>query len=87
MANPNGKSGVELLSSAGNAVAVSPSDSTDLVTRSRALFVGGAGNINVRMAGGMDCVFSGIPAGTILPVQVDRVYATSTTATNIVNVY
>ena len=87
MSKPHGKTAFELLGTGGNAVAITPSDSTDLVTRSRALFVGGAGNLNVRMAGGMDCVFTSVTAGTLLPIQVDRVYATSTTATNIVAVY
>lgn len=48
------------------------------------LYVGGAGNIRVMTAGGDDIVFSAVPVGTFLPVQVIRVYATNTTATNIV---
>lgn len=48
------------------------------------LYVGGTGNIRVMTAGGDDVVFSGVPAGTFLPVQVIRVYSTNTTATNIV---
>ncbi len=76
-----------LTSPADNAVAVTPSDSTDLAFTSRALYVGGAGNIVVTMAGGGDVTFTAVPAGSILPVRVTRVKATSTTATAIVNLY
>ena len=76
-----------LTSPADNAAAVTPSDSTDLAFISRALYVGGAGNIIVTMAGGGDVTFSAVPAGSILPVRVTRVKATSTTATSIVNLY
>ena len=76
-----------LTSPADNAAAVTPSDSTDLAYNSRALYIGGAGNLAVTMAGGGDVTFTGIPAGSILPVRVTRVKATSTTATSIVNLY
>jgi hypothetical protein len=76
-----------LTSPADNAAAVTPSDSTDLAFTSRALYVGGVGNIVVTMAGGGDVTFSAVPAGSILPVRVTRVKATSTTATSIVNLY
>lgn len=63
--------------------AVTPSDSTDL-TGTRALFVGGAGNVAVRMVGdpAATVTLTGVVAGTILPVRVTRVMA-ATTATNI----
>lgn len=70
------------------AVAVTPSDSEDLANVSRALYVGGAGNIAVHMLGDRTTVvFSAVPAGTILPVRVRRVLATNTTATLIINIY
>lgn len=77
-----------LTSPAENAVAVTPHDSTDFTTASRALWVGGAGNISVQMVGvGTAVVFTGIPAGTWMPLRVSRVNSTSTTATSIVAVY
>lgn len=76
-----------LTSPADNAAAVTPSDSTDLAFTSRALYVGGAGNIVATMAGGGDVTFTAVPSGSILPVRVTRVKATSTTATSIVNLY
>ena len=65
------------------AQAVTPSDSTDL-TGVRSLFVGGAGNVSVRMIGdpSTTVVLTGVVAGTILPLRVTRVMA-ATTATNI----
>ena len=74
-------------SSAGDAVAVTKSDTTVLV-HTRALFVGGAGNVAVRMAHGQNTVtFTGVPAGALLPISVDKVMETNTTATNIVAVW
>jgi hypothetical protein len=73
------------VSPAESAEAVTPSDSTDLVTFSRALWIGGAGNIAVIMRDGSGpFLISGIPAGTLLPIRVQRVNATNTTATLIV---
>lgn len=66
-------------------VAVTPNDGADLSFNSRALWVGGAGAISVRMVGdSADVLLSGIPAGTLLPIRVSRVRATGTTATLIV---
>lgn len=68
------------------ATAVTPNDST-LIGQTIGLFVGGAGNLNVTMADGTDCVFTGVVAGSVLPLSVKRVKSTSTTATNIVALY
>lgn len=73
-----------LTSPADTAEAVTPSDSVDLTNVSRALWVGGAGNISVIMGNGATVLFSGIAAGTLLPIRVSRVKSTSTTATLIV---
>ena len=69
-----------------HAVAVTPSDSADLArVATKGLFVGGAGNITVDLTDGKTAVlFTGVLAGTFFPVQVKRVRATGTTATNIV---
>jgi len=61
--------------------AVTKSDST--VLDFNALFVGGAGNVSVdHTEGGTAVVYTGVPAGSILPVSGVRVNA-ATTATNI----
>ena len=48
------------------------------------LYVGGAGNLRVLTDGEDDVTFFNVAAGSFIPVQVKRVFATSTTATNIV---
>lgn len=72
---------------ADRAAAVTPSDSTDL-TGVRGLYVGGAGDVAVRMinAPTTTVTISAVAAGTILPVRVTRVMA-ATTATAITAFY
>lgn len=71
-----------------HAFAVTPNDSTDLAHVTRGLWIGGAGNISVDLNGGETAVlFSGVSAGTMLPLAVTRVRSTNTTATLIVGVY
>lgn len=48
------------------------------------LFVGGEGNIKVTTSSGSTVTFNGIVAGTFMPVSVLKVWATGTTATNII---
>ena len=59
---------------------VAPSDTADLINVSRGLYVGGAGNVKVTMYGGETVTLQGILAGTVLPIQVCRVWSTGTTA-------
>jgi hypothetical protein len=75
---------------AGRAAAVTPSNTVDIpaVTGGSnngcVLYVGGAGNLKVLTIGGDEVTFTAVPVGTFVPVQVLRVFATGTTATNIV---
>jgi len=48
------------------------------------LYVGTGGILRVLTAGGDDITFQGVPNGTFIPVQVVRVFASTTTALNIV---
>lgn len=76
------------VSSAYKAVAVTKSDSTILPDGVRALWIGGAGDVAVIMSGDTTAVtLVGVPAGTLLPVQVVKVMSTNTTATNIAALY
>lgn len=68
------------------AVAVTTSDAT-VIPVTRALFIGGAGNVVVRTVKGEQVTLTGVLAGTIYPIAVDKVLATSTTATNIIALY
>lgn len=73
--------------SAHSAEAVTPSDST-VLKPTRGLYVGAAGNVKVDMAErGTAVTFVGLQAGTLLPVQVIKVYSTDTDATDIVALY
>lgn len=53
----------------------------------RGLYIGGAGNAAVVNVDGTAVLFSGLVAGSILPVQAIRVNSTSTTATPIVALF
>lgn len=55
---------------------------------SRALYVGGQGNVAVDMEdNGESIIFYNVPAGSVLPVACGAVLQTGTTATNIVALY
>lgn len=68
-----------LLSNCDQGYAVAPSDGTDLPTRPRAVYAGGAGTITATM-GGIDLVFT-VPAGAWLWISPTRIKNTGTTAT------
>lgn len=66
------------------AYAVTPNDSANLAQPARGLWIGTTGNVAVALSnGGASVTFQNIPSGTLLPIQAYRVYATGTTATNI----
>lgn len=73
-----------LVAPARDGVPVTPSDSVDLAIVPRALFVGQTGNLAAIMAGGQTVAFQNVQTGSILPVRVQRVLQTGTTATGIV---
>ena len=66
------------------AVAITPHDTTLLSARTKAIYVGGTGNITIVNPDGTTCLFTAVPQGTILPVDCKRVDATGTTATLLV---
>lgn len=70
-------------------VAVTPHDSTDIRNGNltRGLYVGGAGNLVAVNNNETAVTFTGVLAGTVLPIQCKRVNSTSTTATNIVALF
>lgn len=70
----------------GDAAVVTPSDTNNFPEPS-VLFVGGGGIVRVLTAQGSDVTFTGVLAGTVLPLQVLRVFSTTTSATNIVRVF
>lgn len=78
-----------LLSSPASAGAdVAPSDSADLPTWARALYIGVGGDVKVTLADGLSTLtFIAVPQGSILPVQARRVWLTGTTAGSIEALY
>ena len=66
-----------------HAAEVLPDDGTDLAYTSRALHVGIGGDVRLTMAGGETVTIRNVAAG-MLPIRVQRVFATGTTAGDIV---
>lgn len=84
MPDPYAGQGGDLLSPASNAAAVTPSDSADLPTSSKRLWVGTGGNVTLVTVGGATVTYTAVPNGTYLQVRAARVKSTGTTASNIV---
>ena len=82
---PATHTGAAATAPAGYGVAVTPSDSV-VIPMTRALYVGVGGNIRVTDIND-NVTYANVPSGSILPVQVSRVFATSTTASSIVALY
>jgi hypothetical protein len=59
-------------------------DDTPFSNTSRALWVGGLGDVDVDLQGGDNVVFTAVPAGTLLEVRATVTNDPGTTATNIV---
>lgn len=68
--------------SADTASSITTSDTApNVFTR---IYVGGAGNLKVTTERGDVVTFSAVPVGTVLPIRTSLVWATGTTATNLV---
>ncbi|WP_425105493.1 spike base protein, RCAP_Rcc01079 family [Ancylobacter sp.] len=77
------KASTDKAAPASGIIAVTPSDTVDLATVSRGIFVGTGGNISL-ICGGTTGLFKNVPSGTTLPVCASRVRATGTTAADII---
>lgn len=85
------------LEQAYNAEAVIPNDNADLTLSGGAiiegsnngacLYIGTGGDLKVTMLGGQTVVFTNIPDGTFMPIQVRRVWANGTNAGDILALY
>lgn len=70
-----------------SALTVTPSDA-NVYSVPVMLYIGGAGNVTVTPAsGGADVVFTAPPVGSVLPLRVQAVKATGTTATLMIALY
>lgn len=70
----------------GGATTFTNSDTVNLPTPS-VIYVGGSGNVRVTTAQGDDTLFVGLQTGQVIPVQVIRVWATDTSAINLLRIY
>lgn len=82
-------SSFEEIAPAGYAWPVTASDGTELVKHTRAIYVGGDGNVACEMFDPTNnklatVTFVGLVAGIVLPVRTKKILSTGTTATNIV---
>ncbi len=76
-----------LTSPAERAVEIAPSDSDPLPHVTRALYVGGGGDVALRLSGGAEATFRNLQAGSLLPLRVDMVKRAGTTATHLVGLW
>jgi hypothetical protein len=76
-----------LESPATNMFEVTPNDSAELANATRAVYIGGAGDLKIKTTGGDTVTLVGVPAGSLLPLRVVQVLSTGTTATSIVGMY
>lgn len=76
----------DALKSGAGAAAVTPHDTTKIAV-TRGLYCGVSGDVKVDMLNGDTVTFTNLADGIIHPLQVDHVYSTGTTATNIVAIY
>lgn len=65
--------------SAHGAADVTLSDTAE-IPMTRALYVGTGGSIKVTMVDGQAVTFTNVPSGSILPIQVIKVWSTGTTS-------
>lgn len=75
-----------LLKTMTGGAAVTPSDVADLPRNAQALYIGGTGDLKVTTIGGDTLTFSAVPVG-LFDVGTKRVFATGTTASNIIALY
>jgi hypothetical protein len=87
MADPFPSQAPSLIGPIENGFSVTPSDGSDQPQVSRAIWVGGAGNLSVVTRGGDTITFVGVPSGTLIPIRAKRIRSTGTTATSIVALY
>lgn len=66
---------------------IAPSDLAPLPVVTRALYVGGAGDVALRLMGGAEVTLRGLQAGSLIPIRIDMVKRAGTTATGLVGLW
>lgn len=75
---------ISIISPAYDGFDITPADSTDFETATTSIYVGVDGAVKLTTIGGTTLTFNSLIGGTILPVRAVRVFATGTTATNLI---
>ena len=79
-----------------NAQEITPDDNNNITLGGQAidglengvcLYVGVTGNIKVTLIGGQTVTFTNVQGGSFLPIQINKLFSTGTTATSFVAVY
>ena len=60
------------------------SDSEELTNVTRAIYIGGEGDLKVKTLGNETITFESLSAGQLLPIRVKQIFSTGTTATSII---
>ncbi len=76
-----------LTSPAEHAAGIVPSDAEALPHVTRAIYVGEGGDVALRLMGGSEVVLRGLQGGSMIPLRVERVLATGTTAAGLVGLW
>lgn len=87
MASRQGEALQAYNASAWGSLTITKSDATILSPVLRALYVGGTGDVAVRMMDGSTPIFVAVPAGSILPIQIDKVLSAGTSASSMVGMF
>ena len=70
-----------------NAAAIAPNDSEDISVTTRGIYLGMPGDVQVDLLDSGTVTLRNLVAGVVHPIRAKRVYATGTTATDIVGLY
>ena len=81
-----GNNQTRIESPASNAIAIPDSTTTTLDVVSRAVYVGGDGDLHCLTQAGQNITFASVVAGTVLPIRITVVYSDST-ATSLISLY
>jgi hypothetical protein len=81
------KSGGTQIEAFANGFVIEPDDVRVFDILPRALYVGGAGDLNVTLYNGQQLLFKAVPVGTILPIRPKSIFATLTTASFLLGLY
>ena len=87
MSDPFARHNPGLNAPAFGAFQITPDDSAPLEQVTRALFVGGEGNLRVTMAHGQTVTFTAVQPGMMYPIRCQAVLEDGTTASGIVGLY